>query len=683
MADYRVYRAGEDEPVRVAGRPADPVAAPLEPLSVDVLSGDAGGGTSGGARTWIVLGLAAAAVLVAAVLFWIYGRDMVGNSQAAFDLARVSGKVPTWAWIGVPAAALVVLAAVTGYLAFGRHLAVKLIGVVVVGVALAAPGLALGWANGTVGTVAHRSAAVQAVVANTKKQLRPALPGAAMNVLLIGSDKSGPLDPGRSDTQILVRLDPATKSISMLSLPRDLRIYIPGVGYDKMNAAYSYGGPAGAVRAFSSVTGLPINHFVEINFAGFWHVVNMLGGVYIPVDHRYFNPNGTGWKSINLQPGYQLLHGQQALDFVRFRHDQQGDFTRMQRQQLFLKEVQRQSGRWSKDWTKVLRLIKAVTGQTTSDIESLRSLKSLVELVFQVNTSKINTVHLEGSTPTIDGVSFVVPSPGEIQKAVQEFTHPAQAPLKLSGLKVTKKMYTVHVFNGSGIGGLATTTAKQLNALGYTAKVGPDATEFPGKVTTIYAPKSLSAPAQLIGEMLYPSDVQIVDRTPGSSDGISIFLASSFDGSVNVPLQPAQQSLSLYPARYDVASWRALAAQTPLQLEMPTVWASGWSYDQFRSYGFKPINGWRTAATIAVVRTPTGGYWGIQAMRWLNPPAIQHPTSTQVVGGTKYLLFYQGSNLHMVAWKRDNTLHWIINTLDNELPNDVMMKLALSSKPVK
>ena len=120
--------------------------------------------------------------------------------------------------VGLPIVAVAIVAAATAYLAFGRLFALKLLGVAVVVVALAAPGLALGWANGTVSTVGHRTAEVQEVVTETTQELRPALPGEAVNILLIGSDKTKiPGDPGRSDTQILVRLDPETKSISMLS----------------------------------------------------------------------------------------------------------------------------------------------------------------------------------------------------------------------------------------------------------------------------------------------------------------------------------------------------------------------------------------------------------------------------------------------------------------------------------
>jgi len=681
MSEYRVYKTGESEPVRVSGAAAPEPLAALgrsqraarpEPLA-----------RGAGLRSLVLWAAVAVAAAIAAALIWFYGRDMLGNSRAAFDLARLSGKVPGWAMVGTPVIAVALVAAVTAYLAFGRHLAVKLIGVAVVVAALAAPGLALGWANGTVSTVGKATPEKIAVVTKTKKELRPELPGKAMNILLMGSDHAGPGDPGRSDSQILVRLDPQTKSISMLSVPRDLRVDIEGVGYNKMNAAFSYGGPALAVKTFSQVTGLSIQHFVQVDFDGFWHVVQTLGGIYIPVDHRYyFEDNGIN--RVSLEPGYQILNGDHALKFVRFRHDGMGDFGRMQRQQLFLKEMQRQSGRWSKDWRKVLTLIKAITKQTTSDIDSLKRLQPLVELIFQVNTSKFYTVHVEGSTPMIDGASYVVPIQAEIDRAVSEFTHPTQAPVAVKGLKLTKKMYPVTVYNGSGIPGLATTAADQLAALGYRAAAGADAPEFPGKVTVVYAPKSLSAPAQLIAEMFWPSDVRLVDRAPGAADGIGVFVTSSFDGILAVPLDAPQPRQTLQKnQRYDAAAWKAFAAKTPLHLEMPTAWSPGFAYDEFRAYGVKTTEGRRSAAAVAVVSTPIGGYWSIQAMRWMDPPAIQNPNSTRVIAGQKYMLFYQADHLHMVAWKRNGTLYWVLNTLDNQLSNDLMMGLATSFKPVK
>jgi len=70
-------------------------------------------------------------------------------------------------------------------------------------------------------------------------------------------------------------------------------------------------------------------------------------------------------------------------------------------------------------------------------------------------------------------------------------------------------------------------------------------------------------------------------------------------------------------------------------------------------------------------------------MRWLRPPAVESPTGTKKVGGRTYMLFYQGDSLHMVAWRERGTLYWVLNTLDDQLSNDVMMGLATSCRPVK
>jgi LCP family protein required for cell wall assembly len=621
---------------------------------------------------------------VVSVLGWLYGREIVANSVAAVDLAKLSGKVPQWALFGTPAAALVIVVLVTAYLAFGRRIAVKLIGVAVVVVTLATPGLALGWANGTVSTVGERSTKVQAEVAKTEENLRPALPGQAVSILLIGRDRDGEDDPGRSDTQILVRLDPETKSISMLSVPRDLRVDIPGHGLDKMNTAYSYGGSALVVETFSELTKLPINHFIEVDFAGFWHAVNILGGVYIPVDRRYYNPESSDYKSIDIKAGYQLMRGHDALDFVRFRHDGAGDFGRMQRQQLFLREAQRQSSRWSEDWKKVARLIKSITTETTSDIDSLARLKPLVELVFQVDTSKVSTVHIEGATPTIDGISYVTPTPSEVADAVAEFTHPP-APLVQSGVRgLTKKMYVVSVINASGVVGLTAPAVDQMAALGYRAQSGPDTPEFPGIVTVVYAPRGMAGPAKAVAALFTPSEVRVLDRAPGASSEIRVFVTSSFGGTLTVPETTQQPQQTLVKNQdYDAASWRALAQKTPLRLEMPSAWSPGFTYDEFRVYSITSTEGKRSAAAVASVRTPSGGYWSIQAMRWLDPPGIQNPSGRQMIDGTEYLLFYEGQHLHMVAWQRNKTLYWVLNTLDNELSNDLMLGLATSSKPVR
>ena len=687
MGEYRVYRVGEPGVVRVARRPEVP-APIVPPRARAARPGARRSRLAGLARG---LGLAAAAALVAAAAWMAWravGRDVVANADAALALARLSGRLPGWSYVAAPAALVALLAGVTALLASRRHLALRAAGLLVVAAVLAAPGFALGYANGLVGAVGGRSEDVRQVVEETRRQLRPELPGQPLNILLIGADHSErvPDDPGRSDTQLLVRLDPATKTISMLSLPRDLRVYIPGVGYNKMNAAYTYGGPALAVRTFSEVTGLPINHFIEVDFSGFWHIVNLLGGVYVPVDRRYYNPESSSYKSIDIEPGYQLLDGHDALDFVRFRHDQYGDFNRMRRQQLFLRELQRQSGRWSSDWRRVVRLIRAVTRETKSDLDSLQRLKRLVELAFEVDTSRVYQTHLEGDTPTIDGVSYVVASEAQVAEAVQHFLHPERAPVAPGRreARITKAMFTVRVYNGSGVAGLGTAAAQQLAALGYRAEAVGDAFEFPGTVTAVYAPPDLEAQAQAVADLLQPAEVRVVGRGPLAVDGLTVYVASSFDGTVAPPAgdeSPAQVLLD--GQDYEADAWAQWDLETPVRLERPRAWVPGFVYEQFRAYKVPTTDGRQRAAAVAVVRTPAGGYWTIQAMRWLDPPAVARPTTVKRVGGRRLLLFYQGSRLERVAWKRHGTLYWVQNTLDLELSNEVMLGLAASFTPAR
>ncbi len=320
----------------------------------------------------------------------------------------------------------------TYYYAFGRRIVVKAIVLGLVVVTLATPGFALGYVNRDVSSMGSGgSAAQKATVAKARTVLARPLPGGPMNILLLGADASH-----NSDSQILVRLDPQAGTISMLSLPRDLYTDIPGVGYAKMNAAYADGGVKLAVQTFSAIVGLPINHFICLDFNGFWKIIDLLHGVYLPVDHRYYNPEGTGFQPISVQPGYQLLKAKQALAFVRFRHDQNGDFTRMVRQQMFLRAVQQQAMRWSGSWTRVVSMVRAITGLTTTDLDSLSQLLPVVDMALSLNTSHIYQVHVEGSTPTIGGVDYVVASPAEIAAAVHEFenpvtrhAHPAASPV--------------------------------------------------------------------------------------------------------------------------------------------------------------------------------------------------------------------------------------------------------------
>ena len=187
-------------------------------------------------------------------------------------------------------------------------------------------------------------------------QIKVPAAGAPQTILLIGSDhRAGePFKKANTDTMLLVHLDSASSTINVMSLPRDLKVSIPGFRSDKINAAYADGGPRKSVatikRLFRNATGedFPINNVINVTFGGFRRAVNYVGGVYVDVDRRYYNDNttalpGQNYATIDVQPGYQKLEGQDALDYVRYRHGD-SDFFRGARQQDFLRQAAAQDG---------------------------------------------------------------------------------------------------------------------------------------------------------------------------------------------------------------------------------------------------------------------------------------------------------------------------------------------------
>lgn len=135
----------------------------------------------------------------------------------------------------------------------------------------------------------------------------------------------------RSDTIILVHI-PQSGQATVVSLPRDSYMPIPGQGRDKLNAAFAAGGPKLLVRTVETVTGLHIDHFAKIGFGGFANMVDALGGIDMCLPHAIDDPKA----GINLPAGCQHLDGQQALGFVRTRATPRADLDRMDNQRIFL-----------------------------------------------------------------------------------------------------------------------------------------------------------------------------------------------------------------------------------------------------------------------------------------------------------------------------------------------------------
>jgi LCP family protein required for cell wall assembly len=247
-------------------------------------------------------------------------------------------------------------------------------------------------------------------------------PGEPQTLLILGSDRrpknnvEGAAADARSDTIMLVRLNPDKEATAIMSLPRDLKVEIPGRGVDKINAAYSYGGPQKTLDTVKKLTGLPINHMVNVTFRGFWRAVNAIGCVYTDIDRDYYNDSAQ-FQYINIDPGYQRLCSREALQYVRYRYTDT-DLVRSARQQDFLRQAKQQI-----TTTKLIdesgRLMK-IFGRNTSTDPGLRSRSEVLRLlklaIFSAR-QPIQEIHFQGTI----GPSYVEASDAQVKKLVQQF----------------------------------------------------------------------------------------------------------------------------------------------------------------------------------------------------------------------------------------------------------------------
>jgi polyisoprenyl-teichoic acid--peptidoglycan teichoic acid transferase len=281
--------------------------------------------------------------------------------------------------------------------------------------------------------------------------------GGPKTFLILGSDKrygsknseereAGP----RSDTILLVRFDPEQEQTSVLSIPRDLLVTIKMPGGsplypEKINAAYTLGsalpghdeGANLAAETVKSVLpGLQLNGIIDVTFAGFIRVVDSLGCVYVNVDHRYFNENigtpETDYTSIDLQPGYQKLCYENALDYVRYRHTD-SDFVRVARQQDFLRDLREQVSPQIGEVEKVAKTVGHAISTNFSPSASI--LLELAKLIGFSQGKPLRQVKFqtENVAYVLNGGDYVTSSSALERATLEDFLHGRQhlAPLNL------------------------------------------------------------------------------------------------------------------------------------------------------------------------------------------------------------------------------------------------------------
>ena len=246
------------------------------------------------------------------------------------------------------------------------------------------------------------------------------------NIVVMGCDvRKG--DAGRSDTLFVVMLDKSKKNAALLSVPRDTRVKIKGHGWDKINAAFAYGGQKLTRETVQDFLGIKLDNYVLVDFRGFKGLVDAVGGVDINVEKRMYYYDPYDGFEIDLRPGMQHMDGKTAMQYVRYR-DEEGDIGRIRRQQKFLMALYRHIA--SKN---IIAKIPGVSKQIMSMVKTDLSLKEMVELgnVMRdmVEKDGLKMSMVPGEPEYIDGISYWIP---DIPKMRQKMAD-------MQGVKISEK----------------------------------------------------------------------------------------------------------------------------------------------------------------------------------------------------------------------------------------------------
>ena len=465
-------------------------------------------------------------------------------------------------------------------------------------------------------------------------------PGSAQTILLVGSDHRAhtPFRDVNTDTMMLVRMDPASSTINLLSVPRDLKVQIPeggGLVTDKLNMAYFVGGPNLLIKILQQQVfpGLKVNHVVDVGFGGFEKMINAIGCVYTDVDHRYYNNTAvTDYSSIDIQPGYQKLCGADALSFVRFRHTD-SDIVRNARQQDFI--------RWAKGQFSQSQILSqrgnllGIFGNNAKTDHNLHTTDGLINLFDLVAFSAVHSIKqfpfpaielpcnsgapAPGTTQTVAQTPCYVTADSSSERSVfHAFMTPTNAPPAPSPGGNAGAANAGGSHGAGGRGGSHRSGGGGANAPGLTPDVSDGAAQAKALQPTgipIYYPKLIQSSSRYCSNAAYVCPLQTA--SPGS-----------------------------YPRAYLLHDRQGVA-----------------------HYAYR----------MTVVMNPAlGQYYGVQGTTWLNPPILSSPSGTKTVNGKQLLLFTNGSKLSVVAWKTPQAVYWISNTLTDDLTNQQMVAIAAS-----
>jgi len=295
-----------------------------------------------------------------------------------------------------------------------------------------------------------------------------------IRILAIGEDNTAKRNKngrGLSDTIMVAAVDLRNKTVRAVSIPRDTRVDIPGHGIQKINAAHVFGGPDLVRRMAEQLLGVTIDYYVRTDIDGLKNIVDSVGGVGIEIEKDMNYTDRRGGLRIHLRKGYRHLNGDQALQYVRFRHDAWGDVGyemvdgkkvatgRIVRQQKFLRALARQMMQ-VQNLPKLPSLVAEMydKGYVETDM-SLVDIKALVKIARDILPEDMAMETVPGMPQNIGGVSYWIPDPEATKEVVAQMLEWNPTPSAAS--------LSVEVLNGSGVDGIASRVAERLEAMGY------------------------------------------------------------------------------------------------------------------------------------------------------------------------------------------------------------------------
>lgn len=245
------------------------------------------------------------------------------------------------------------------------------------------------------------------------------------NILILGVDSNGKgtdsIKGTRSDTIILANIDPHTKSINLVSIPRDSKVYLPNGRVDKINAAHALGGIKMTKETVEETFGVKINHYVIVHGPAVREIVDALGGVPVYVEKPMHYHDYAGDLHIDLNKGLQVLNGVQAEGYLRFRHDGMGDIGRTSRQQWFLKGLTEKLQE-PQTITKLPEVVRVISQNVTTDM-SVYELTRMAALLKGIKIEDVQVATLPGGPSQKGYISYWILDPEKTQEVIDKMIH--------------------------------------------------------------------------------------------------------------------------------------------------------------------------------------------------------------------------------------------------------------------